>query len=191
MCCKISLYLSIYLSILFFTGRFSRFRYKRFINIWLQSMASRGERHNSSKSIQTILCWSHPNMRCILWCLRSQFISAGWDPKNLTSCLNDRRPNSILQRSNTQLHLSAVKIQLTSFQNTQILRTISGHDVIHTPAPISCLGVYYDKWWLSYLLRAKNMTITICHLEVDVIVISFARERQTAPNNSKPYQTEW
>ena len=45
------------------------------------------------------------------------------------------------QRSNTQLSSSTVKIQLTSFQNPQVLKAIScGHDVIHTPAPFPVWG---------------------------------------------------
>ena len=86
---------------------------------------------------------------------------AGPDLKNWTSCLNSRKSDSRLQRSNTQL---------TSFQNPQILLTISsGYDVIHTPAsfPAKCL-----LWQM-------------------VIIISFLSERQTASNDSKPYQTEW
>ena len=59
-----------------------------FINFWLRSMATRGE-----KPMITILCWPHPNARRILWCLRSQFISAGRDPKNSTTCLKGRKPN--------------------------------------------------------------------------------------------------
>ena len=65
-----------------------------------------------------------------------------------------------------------------SFPNPQILRTISsGHDVIHTPAP-------FLVWWVM----------------TNGAVISFARERKTAPtdyapglgqpNSSKSYQTE-
>ena len=60
---------------------------------------------------------------------------------------------------------SMVQSQLTSFQNPKILRTIfSGHDVIHTPAP-------FPLW---------RLIITM------VIVISFARERKTVPNDYAP-----
>ena len=73
----------------------------------------------------------------ILWCLRSQFISASRDPKNSTLWLNGPISTS----------------QLTLFQNPQILRTISsGHDVIHTPAHFQS-GVLLWQWWLSYPLR--------------------------------------
>ena len=115
-----------------------------------------------------------PNVRHISWCLRSQFISAGRDPKKL---------NSSTQWPNPQLSLpswSNPNFQLTLFQNPQILRTIfSGHDVIHTPA-------LFPVWDLSWQM---------------VIVISFAHERKTVPNDyalwtlhpnsSKPNQTEW
>ena len=67
--------------------------------------------------------------------------------------LNGRELNSLPTWSN-------VNPQLTLFQNPQILRTISsGHDVIQPP--ISCLGFI--------------MTM--------VIVISFAHERKTVPND--------
>ena len=60
--------------------------------------------------------------------LKSKYLSAGWYPKSSTAILNGRP-------------------QLVSFQNPQILRTISsGNDV----SPISCPGVYYGRWWLSY-----------------------------------------
>ena len=142
-----------------------------FINFWLRSMATRGERHNSLKPMLTILCWTRPNARRILWCLRSQFISAGRDPKNSTARLNGWKLNCSFQQSNTQL---------LSFQNSQILRTIfSGHEVIHTPA-------LFPVWGLLWQM---------------VIVISFAHGRKTVPSDyapglrdpsgSKPFQTEW
>ena len=70
--------------------------------------------------------------------------------------------------------------QLTLFQNSQILSTISsGHDVIYIPA-------LFPVWVFIMTL---------------VIVTNFAHERKTAPddyapglrepNSSKPYQTEW
>ena len=56
-----------------------------FINLWLRFFDTRRE-IQFLKSLLTILCWTyyadHPNARCILWCLRSQFISTGRDPKN-------------------------------------------------------------------------------------------------------------
>ena len=56
-------------------------------------------------------------------------------------------------------------ISTDSFQNPQILKTISsGHDIIHTPASFPVWGFI--------------MTM--------VIVISFARERKTAPNDFAP-----
>ena len=63
----------------------------------------------------TILCWPHPKVRCILSCLRYQFISAGRDPKNLTAaatvenstlCFNGRNPTDVFPKSlNSQDHL--------------------------------------------------------------------------------------
>ena len=65
----------------------------------------------------------------------------------------------------THLSASSVQSQLTSFKNPQILRTISSrHDIIHTPARFPIWGFI--------------MTM--------VIVISFARERKTASNDTAP-----
>ena len=83
-----------------------------------------------------------------------------------------KKPNYIFQQSKPNSRLNG-PISTDSFQNPQILRTIfSGHDVIDTPAS-------FPVWGLLWQI---------------VIIISFARERQTAPNDSnssKPYQTEW
>ena len=106
-----------------------------FINFWLQSMVTRGERHNSYKPMLTILSWPHPNARRILWCLRSQFISASRDPKNSTARLNGIK----------LICPSTVESQLLFFQNPQILRTISsGSDVFHTPAPFPVWGLLWQ-----------------------------------------------
>ena len=92
---------------------------------WFRFMATRGERHNSYYAD------THPNVRCILWCLKSQFISINRDPKNPTTTLNGRNPTLA----------SLVQSQLMSSQNTQILRTIfSGHDVLQTSAPFPVWG---------------------------------------------------
>ena len=122
----------------------------------------------------TILCWPHPNAWRILWCLRSQFISAGRDPKNSTACLNSGKPNSMPQRSNTQPHLQWSNTQLPS--STVENSTTASNGRISTDvfskssnsqdhlfwtwrhphySPISCLGVYHDKWWLSYPLHTN------------------------------------
>ena len=49
-----------------------------------------------------------------------------------------------------------LKTQLPSFQNSQILRTTSyGAWRYPHSSPISCLWVYYFKYWLSYPLRTS------------------------------------
>ena len=84
----------------------------------------------------TILSDSTPNVWHILWCLRSQFISAGQDPKNLTAaatvetstlCMNGLiSTDSSSKSSNSQDHLSWAWCHPHS-------------------SPISCLSVYYDN----------------------------------------------
>ena len=80
----------------------------------------------------------HPNVWCILWCLRSQFISASRDPKNgrnSTAVFNGLISTIVLSKSShSQDHLFWAWCHLHS-------------------SPISCLAVYYDKWCLSYPLR--------------------------------------
>ena len=63
-----------------------------FINFWLQSLATRGARHKSKKPLITILRCpnTHAHARRILWCLRSQFISGGRDPKKSVFSFNGR-----------------------------------------------------------------------------------------------------
>ena len=89
----------------------------------------------------TILCWPHPNARRILWCLRSQFISAGRDPKNLTACLNGRKLNCPFDG----------RISTTVFSKSSNSQDHLFWAWRHPhSSPISRPGVYYDKWWLSY-----------------------------------------
>ena len=169
------------------TGGLCSFRYERVY--WLLASV-----HGDTKERDIILTkLPHPNSRRIVWCLRSLSVEI----------------------RKTQLHLSTVKIQLStaeyptlasmvqsqlmSFQNPQIhgpisisqLHSQTSTSQHHGRTPtsqlhgwtstksfsksskfsahllrawhhphssrISCLGVYYDRWWLSYLLR---MTVT-------------------------------
>ena len=117
----------------------------KFINFWLLSLATRRERHKSLKPMPTITMLT-PTPRCGHFVVLK--ISAGRDP-NWSELIRSEKLNYVLQQSN---------LNYPSFQNPQILRTISaGHNVIHPlnslqqpSSPISCLGVYNNKWWLSY-----------------------------------------
>ena len=107
-------------------------------------------------------------------------ISVGRDPKNpTTSSTAQIQLSTEWQKLNCLPPWFNLNFQLTLFQNSQILRTIStGHDVIHTPASFPVWGF----------------------IMTTVIVISFAHERKTAPNDyapelrdsnsSKPYESE-
>ena len=152
----------IVIQILAKTGGLCHFRYERFINFWLRFKSTWGERHNSYYADHTI--WLHtkltpsPTRGTSCDVLKSQFISAGWDLKNLiaaaTLCLNGPISTLCLRRS----------ISTEFFQNPQILRTISsGHDVMHTPGNSS----------LGFIMTM-------------VIAISFVRERKTTPNDYAP-----
>ena len=115
-----------------------------FINSWLQSMATWGERYNSLKPMLTILCWPHPNARCILWCLRSQFISASRDWKNLTARHNSRKLNCPFK----DWILNYCLFKILKFSGPSLLGMTSSTLQSHFLS-----GVYYDKWWLSYYLH--------------------------------------
>ena len=80
------------------------------------------------------------------------------------SCFNGPISTLCLNGRNSTVCLHG-PISTNSFQNPQILRTISsGHDVIHTPAPFPAWGFI--------------MTM--------VIVISFVHKHKTAPNDYAP-----
>ena len=144
-----------------------------FINFWLRSIVTREETqflkaYANHTMLASLQCVAHPVMfKISIHLCRSR----------------SEKLNRMPQRSKTQLSSKRSNTQLRSFQNLQILRTIStGHDVIHTP-------VSFPVWGSGGLLWQM------------VIVISFAHERKTAPNDyapglrdsnsSKPYQTEW
>ena len=90
-------------------------------------------------------------------------ISVDRDPKNPTTSSTAQIQLSLQwQKINS---LSPWSNLIDSFQNPQILRIISsGHDVIHTLAP-------FPVW--------------VCIMTM-VIVISFAHEHKTAPNDYAP-----
>ena len=108
-------------------------------------------------------------------CLRSQFISAGQEPD-----WSD-------QTRKSQPLTSTVEPPMNSFQNPQILRTISsGFDVNFTlnslqrpSSPISCRRVYYDRYWLSYHFRAG--------IQVHCLTTTLEPE---APSCSNPYRSK-
>ena len=117
------------------------FRYEWFINSWLWSITTRGERHNSYYADHTI--W--PHQRAVHLVMFK--ISVGRDPKipttsstieNLTLCPNGRELNYLPPWSN-------INFQLTLFQNPQILRTISSGVTLSTLQPYFLSGVYYDN----------------------------------------------
>ena len=84
-------------------------------------------------------------------------------PEKLTRRCNGRKLNCMPQWQKLNSLPPWSNLNWLFFQNPHILRTISsGDDVIHTPAPFPVWGFI--------------MTI--------VIVIFFARERKTAPNDT-------
>ena len=101
-----------------------------FINFWLQFMATQGERHNSYYADPD------PHAQRILWCLRSQFISAGQDLKNLTT-------TATIENSTLYLNGPISTACFSKSSNSQDHPFRAWHH-LHS-SPISCLGVYYDN----------------------------------------------
>ena len=115
-----------------------------------------GERHNSY--------YANPNQRTVHLVMFK--ISISRDLKNpTTSSMVKIQLSTQWQKLKSLPPWSNLNSQLTLFQNPQILRTISsGHDIIHSPVPFPVLGFI--------------MTM--------VIVISFACECKTGPNDYAP-----
>ena len=110
-------------------------------------------RHEERDTILTMLTiLSDPlNAQRILWCLRSRSVEICKTP---TGCLNGRELNSLCPNGRDHIYLSPwqkihflpawsnVNLQLTLFQNPQILRTISSRHDVH---PHFLSGVHYDN----------------------------------------------
>ena len=114
-----------------------------FINFWLRSMAIRGEWHNSYYANHTMLT---PSLRAAHLVVFK--ISVGRNPKNPSfngpiSTHNGRIPNSRLSGPIPTDSFS----KSTNSQDHLFWAWCHPHS-----SPFSCLGVYYDKWWLSYPL---------------------------------------
>ena len=135
------------------------------INFWLRFFDTRKE------TILKSLSYSYyanptPNVRHISWCLRSQFIFAGPDPKNLTtveySTLWQKNPFSAPMAEaqlsacmvqpqilnwlvGPQLLNTMVGPQLNLFQNLPNSQPISSrHDVIHNPVTFPIWGLLHE-----------------------------------------------
>ena len=122
------------------TGGLYCFGYERFINFWLWFFDTRRETQ-FLKVFKNHTMLTPPERTAHLVMFEISIYLCRSRSENLNRRRNGGNPNSCLQRSNTQLHISTVKIQLTSFQNPQILRTISSwHDVNQTPVPFSARG---------------------------------------------------
>ena len=124
------------------------FRYERFIN-FLKSAHC-----NMRRETRFLLCWPHPNARRILWCLRSQFISAGWDPKNLTTAVMVENSTLCLNGRNSTLspwsNLNWFFFKILKFSGPSLPSIMSS-----TLQPHFLSGGLLWQWWLSYPLCAR------------------------------------
>ena len=84
-------------------------------------------------------------------------VSVGRDPKNPTTSFNSQNPTLA----------SVVQSQLTFFSKSSNSQDHLFWAWSHPhSSPISCLGVYYDKWWLSYPLQASvKLHLMTMHLD--------------------------
>ena len=127
-----------------------------FINFWLLFFDIRRETQFLKVFRNHTMLTPTPNVRPILWCLRSQFISAGRDLKNSTLRLNGRIPNSRLLGPISTLNWLFFKI--LKFSGPSLPSMVSS---THQP--------HFLPGGLLWQM---------------VIVISFVRERKTVPNDN-------
>ena len=92
------------------------------------SSSTWGKRHNSY--------YANPVPTSCVWCLRSQFISAGRDPKTL---------NTAVENSTICLHGPMSTFNWCFFKILKFSEPSLPGMMSSTPSPISCLGVYYDN----------------------------------------------
>ena len=104
-------------------------------------------RHKERDTILKSLCWPHHNVRCILWCLRSENPTTSFNGQNPTLVFYGQNPTLVFSKSsNSQDHL------FWAWRHPH-------------SSSISSLGVYYDKRWLSYPLHASvNLHLMTMHL---------------------------
>ena len=106
--------------------------------------------------------WPHEERYTILTMLTPQRtanlvmfkISIGRDPKNPTTSFIGQNPtlNSVAEEPTLA---SIVQSRLTLFKILRFSRPSLPGMTSSTLQPISCLGVYYDRWWLLYPLHAS------------------------------------
>ena len=131
------------------TGGHCRYWYEQ---VYFFPPSALGDMRSKTQFIRA--CANHtlltlPYARHILWCLRSQLIFTDRD-SNRSNLIRSKKSNHVLRWSNLNSSL---------FQNAQILRpslpdvTSSTHSNC-VSSHISCLGVYYDRWWMLYPFRA-------------------------------------
>ena len=114
-------------------------------------------------------------VRHVLWCLRSQLISASRDP-NWSDLIRSEKPNRSLQRSNPTHSL----FKILKFSGSSLPGIKSTSHSVNSKGPfglISCLGVHYGRWWLWYPyhvgMRVPCLTMT---LESETPFKAFANE---------------
>ena len=132
------------------------FRYEQFIDFWLRFFDTRRETQFLKVFRKKTVLNPPTTFGTSRGCLRSQFISAGRDPKDSTLRLKSRIPNSQLYGRNliVSLHGPMLTFNSVFLKSSDSQPISSGHDVIHTPGlfPVWCL---LWQWWLSYSLRTS------------------------------------
>ena len=139
---------------------------------WFYSLLSSVLWHEERDTILKSLSWSYyanptPNFWHITWCFRSQFIFTGWEPKNFTTATTIENSTLCLELQKLEIYASMVQFQLStdSFSKSSNCQDHLFQAWRHPhSSPISCLG----------------FIITM------VIVISFACEHKTVPNDCAP-----
>ena len=112
----------------------------------------------------TILCWPPPHAWHILWCLRSQFISASRDPKNIWS--DPKNSTALFNRVNSTVFSKSLNSQDHHFQ----LSVIYPLNSLQRPSsPIPCLGITL----IIYIIKVICYKTKPIHQKQDVIQEQF------------------
>ena len=134
---------------------------------WFQFIDSRRETQFLKSLSKSYYANPTPNVRHISWCLRSQFISAGRDPKNSTLRLNGRIPNYSTQwhELNCLPPWSNVTSPTDSFSKSSNSQDHLFRAWRHPHSSlISCLGIIMTKWLSYYLCTSVKMHPMTMHL---------------------------
>ena len=161
-------------------GRLCHFRYERFISFWLRFFDMMRETQFLKVFRNHTMLTPPLKFGTSRGVLRSQFISAGRDRKNITLRIPNYRLSALM--AETQLSASMVQCQLPNCLFFKIIKfsgtSLPGMTSSSLQPHFLSQGSLW-QWWLSYPFRASvNCTNWLYTWTLN-------------PVSSKPNQTEW